>query len=339
MPVFAPVTPPVVNPATLTGLASFWAAATPRSCTVILSWWKDLAGTVPSSIRATDTSPAIIDSTTQWLSTGITATAPSDAVSVSIGVNIAGCAANEVHYVDEMGIFPGTVTQWARGGLTGATAATILRSDGVYVRDATPANPLAIPWPAQEVTIDDYEAAPDVEYTYVATVGSIVNGAQLESAPSNPTSPVEVPTAGTWWCFDPTDPTTAFRFNRSVSQTVFRGGGTASIELDENERMGVFWPLGDGGDEPGNYTVRHGDTLKEEFDLTMTFFDTASWEKFQTLWAKKVTVCIKSDMESAIYYVSFGPARPRVIMSSSERSSAAGPISQVLVHCYPVPVP
>lgn len=332
MPVFAPVTPPVVTPTTFTGLASFWAAVTPRSCTVVLYWWQDVLGTVPSAIRASDTSPAITDSTTAWLSTGVSATAPSDAVAVSIGVNVAGCAASEVHYVDEVGVFPGVVTQWARGGLIGATAATILRSDGVYVRNATPANPLPIPWPVQQITIDDYEAVPDADYTYIATVGAIVNGAQLESAPSNPTAEVEIGTAGTWWGLDPTDPTTAFSFHRAGSQGTFTGGGSASLQVDSDERLGVFWAL-----NADTYTIRHGDLMAEEFDLVMTFLDTAAWEKFDSLRKRKATVLLKSDMESTAYYVVFGASRPRVIMRSGDRTTT--PASQVTVHCYPVARP
>lgn len=90
----------------------------------------------------------------------------------------------ERHYVDEVGLFPGTVTQW---GIFATGVITILRSDGQYVIGASPLFPLALPSDNSRVTIVDYTAAYGLPVTYVA---NLVSSSSAISPPSAPTLPV-----------------------------------------------------------------------------------------------------------------------------------------------------
>jgi hypothetical protein len=268
---------------------------------------------------------------TSWVQAIGSGVAPAGATQVYLVEYVLATAGPEGHNVDEVGVFPGVVTAWTRGGLQSQTIISVLRSDGAYVRGAGLLDRQAIPWPRQHLIIHDYEPRTDTEYTYTAVVGSVVTF-PATYGPGTDVGPISVPAIDTWWAFDPLDMSTAFAFYRAPSQSSFRGGGSASLQLDSADRMGVFWGLG-----ADTYTVRHGDLMAEEFDLAMTFLDTESWEKFDALRKRQTTVCLRSDMESEVYYVSFGPARPRVIMRASDRTTNT--VSQVVVHCFPVPVP
>ena len=112
----------------------------------------------------------------------------------------------ETHYLDAVGLFPGTVTEWTRGGLSGLTTIQALRSDGLFVRFATPAAPLTVPWPSQSVSISDYECTPTVAYGYTITVVAVTAGLAIASLPFLAGGAVE---SSKWWEIDPTDPSTA----------------------------------------------------------------------------------------------------------------------------------
>lgn len=98
---------------------------------------------------------------------------------------------------------------WSRGGLVGSTTAAILRSDGLYVRGASAANPVAIPAQSQTVTVYDYEIVPGVAYTYTAVVSAVLGAnATVSSSPSTATGPITITTTK-WWELDPTNVSSA----------------------------------------------------------------------------------------------------------------------------------
>ena len=199
MPVFSP-SAPTAPAGTFTALAYFRAATTSRNCTVTINWLQ--ASGAPSTIKPTSTSAAAADLTSGWTQVAVTDTAPSDATQATLTVSVASAAASETHYVDCVGLFPGTVTTWTRGGLVGVTTATVTRSDGVVVRGFSSA---AIPSGTQSVTVDDYEATPGVTYTYTATVSANIGSGVTVTSTSATSSPADV-TASTWWLIDPLTP-------------------------------------------------------------------------------------------------------------------------------------
>lgn len=91
--------------------------------------------------------------------------------------------------------------------VSGASAGTLVvtRSDGLYVRGASPTNPTTYSSPT---TVYDYEAVPGVSYTYAAVV---TNGSGGASAAGTSAS-VSLTTTG-WWELDPTNVGTAVNAN------------------------------------------------------------------------------------------------------------------------------
>jgi hypothetical protein len=187
----------------LQALASFRTAVTARTCQVGIAFYTSTGTYISQSLGV-----GVADSTTGWVHATATATAPALAAFASAVVNIASTATSEIHYVDCVGIFPATESTWSTGGFVGLTTATILRSDGVYVRGASPANPLAIPAAGQAVTVEDFEVAPGVTYTYQAQAFSGAGSSMLASALSAATGNVSV-TSDDWWILDPTATSTA----------------------------------------------------------------------------------------------------------------------------------
>jgi hypothetical protein len=148
-------------------MASFRAGTAARNCTVSVLFYNS-----SNTLLATVTSTTVADSSAGWAGALLTTTAPSTAVSAALEVTVASAASSEVHYVDCAGIFPGTVSTWCRGGLTGATEANVTRVDpnyptGIAVRSGTavPIDPNT-----QLANVYDYEAPIGVLCTYTANV-------------------------------------------------------------------------------------------------------------------------------------------------------------------------
>lgn len=183
-----------------------------------------------------------------------------------------------------------------------------------------------------QATLVDNEAPFGIPRYYWARELGVFGGQPVASTWAGPQSVTLL--TDRWWMLDPLNPETAFGFYRAqggAGTSIGRNGQT-SIQVDQRDVQGRFNTLGS-----STYTVVHGDLLDEEFDLTLLFLDSESWEAFNALRATRVTVLIKSDMEGARYYMSLGENRPRAILSAADR--AKNPIAQVTVHCSPVACP
>lgn len=96
--------------------------------------------------------------------------ASGDIAHVAIYPSALSAARIQAHYNAALNTTGQIVQKWTRGGLAGITTATVTRSDGIYLRGASQANPATIPTPSQQVTINDYEVTPTVAYTYTAQI-------------------------------------------------------------------------------------------------------------------------------------------------------------------------
>lgn len=93
---------PVVGSSVYTFTASVRTAVTARGTTLGLAWY-DGAG----SLLSTTTSASTNDASGAWTTLTLTATSPSGALYVVPIVTWATAAASEVHYVDELALYPG----------------------------------------------------------------------------------------------------------------------------------------------------------------------------------------------------------------------------------------
>jgi hypothetical protein len=104
---------PVVAGRTYTFYAQFAAGTTTRTCRVEVDWL-DAAGTI---IGSTVNGSGVTDSAANFNATStLTAAAPAGARTVKVRVRVLVPAAAEIHYVDHVGMWPGSAATWTSGG-------------------------------------------------------------------------------------------------------------------------------------------------------------------------------------------------------------------------------
>lgn len=202
-----------------TAMAYLRAGASGRSIAVFITWFD-----ASHIVISTSTGTAAADVTTGWTQALVTATAPVNAAFAYIGVLVSATGgAAELHYIDEVGLFYGTVTTWTAGGFMATAGIVILRSDGVYVRGASPTNPLQFIAGLTPDTFQgyDYEVTPLTAYTYQALVQATGSQGQVQSGYSAAAG-ASVTSSG-WWELDPTNPGSAVdaqvtQFNPSITE-------------------------------------------------------------------------------------------------------------------------
>lgn len=178
---------------------------TARSFTVAMVWTDSLGNPL-----STSTGAVFSESLTQWTQGSVTATAPTNAAYVQVVVTVDSAATSEKHWYQKAGVLLFASTTWGAGGFVGLQQLMVLRSDGLYVRGASIANPASVNEATQLLTLSDYEAIQQEPYTYqgivLVTYGanqSVISEAGTSSQVTLVTNPLR------WWELDPTDPSTA----------------------------------------------------------------------------------------------------------------------------------
>lgn len=191
-----------VQPTTqYTAVVSDWAGLAARSVTTSISWY-----TSAQAFISTSSGTAATDSTSAWTQSYATATSPSNAAYAKVQFAYTASGTTDTKYLDECGLFLGGTTTWSLGGFVGLAGVTLLRSDGLYVRGASSANPAVVPAGTQAVTVNDYEVTPGVSYTYTAQV--VASGSSVGTVASSTvtSSAASISTALGFWELDPLNP-------------------------------------------------------------------------------------------------------------------------------------
>lgn len=223
---------PILPSTQYTGLASFRAGASVRSCLLQVYWYQ--ASGAASAVRNLDTLATINDAVGSWTSYSGTRTSPSDAAFAAIVlVVLATGAGSELHYVDDISLTPGASTTWTRGGLVGASTALFEYSDDVgaswhIVRGAS-AVTVSSPNETVAPTYDN-EVLPLQTRKYRATI----QGAGPTSGPPSALLSLTAWGAG-WWLKDPLDPTNNVKLSLPSK---------AEPQLAVAEQIAPFRPLG-----------------------------------------------------------------------------------------------
>jgi hypothetical protein len=211
-------------------LASFRAAANPRTCTVTVNWWQ--ASGAASAVRASDTSVGVVDATGAWSANAVlTVVSPSDAAFCSISVTVAGTgAAGEVHYVDKVDIGPGSTAPWTIGGFAATGAYTIEASeDGGLTWRAVRGGPFRVDSASnQVVSAYDYERTPGARVTYRARVSNILSGSTVTSANSSLSATVTI-SMDSWWVKDVNNPALNMKLCDAQQNVRTRRGDSVAI--------------------------------------------------------------------------------------------------------------
>jgi hypothetical protein len=266
-------------------IASMIAAATARNFTVGLHWFTSSDASI-----STSTGTPVADNTSSWTQASVTATSPSNAAYFEVVLTVASVANAEIHYADEVGVFLGSGTTWGLGGLLGSAAIVILRSDGVYVRHASTANPASLSQTTQSVTVNDYEVVPGITYTYQALVQATEGTNTVQSAYSS--AAVGQIAAGLgFWEFDPLNPApsacAAQPTNWNPSQIIQSAAHTVLGQTTMNLVQ---------------YAVQQPD-----FNATFATYSTATYNAIKALTLSQHTVFVSHPFGEGPYYFSLGP--------------------------------
>lgn len=90
-----------------TAMAWFKTAVTGRVCRVTILWWDSMKALLGASSSFHD----FTDVTTGWRQASTSGVAPTNTAYASIQLTVIGAATSEVHYVDQVGLFPNLRTQ------------------------------------------------------------------------------------------------------------------------------------------------------------------------------------------------------------------------------------
>jgi hypothetical protein len=164
---------PVLPSTQYTYLANFIAGATARSCAVQINWYTSAGALISSSW-----SPDSTDSTSAWIQIAVTATSPSTAAYAGVEAIVIGASSSELHYVDEDGLFLGTVSVWSLG-----IVAVIYNDLYRFVSSEGPATAYRISTDlAVNGTVVDYSPASGVDMSYYAVAVGLYGSAQGPTA-------------------------------------------------------------------------------------------------------------------------------------------------------------
>jgi hypothetical protein len=269
-----------------TALGSFLPGTTSRGVTLGLHWFT--SGDV--SISTSTGSPVTEATSAVWTQASVTAASPANAAYFQVVVSVASVANAEVHYVDEVGVFPGTVSTWTVGGLLGSAGIVILRSDGVYVRNASVANPAIIPSTTQSVAVNDYEVIPGVAYTYQALVQATEGSSTVQSTYCAPVG-AAISTGLGFWEFDPLNP--------AASATPAQPTGWNPSQIIQSTAHPV---LGQTTMNLVQYAVQQPD-----FSATFETFSNATYNAFKALTLSQRTVFVSQPYGEGPYYFNLAP--------------------------------
>jgi YVTN family beta-propeller protein len=166
---------------------------------------------------------------------------------------------------------------WTAGGFAGSEEIVITRSDGLYLRGASLANPLSLPAPSQQVVISDYEVIPQIAYTYSATSSvTFSSSGKVTSGSGTASQPLTLTTTN-WWEVDPTNPPSATNAQMVIWQPV-------------NTEQSTAHPV------TGQYVLNMvADTmLHQDFAATAKTFTHTIYVNFQALLTSQKTIFIQS---------------------------------------------
>lgn len=103
---------PVVPLVTYSVMGWFRANTTGRTCQVQIVWY-----TAAGTVIGRSTGVTATDSSSGWTQSVSSSQAPSNAAFAAVVAQVASAGAGEVHYLDQVGLFPDSgVTAWASGG-------------------------------------------------------------------------------------------------------------------------------------------------------------------------------------------------------------------------------
>ena len=264
-------------------MANFLAQTTPQLCFIYVQFYSGFTPTGYAQIGyVTD------NASTPTQSLGTATSGPTDdSVKIDVYADAFPSDITDVHYVTEIGMFPGVVTTWSpgytAGGLTGQ--AVIQRSDGAYVRNASINYPYTIPG-SGIVTVNDYEAVPSVNYTY--TLQILVTTGTSTVASDIGTSNAAMLTTTRWWELDPNNPAGAIEAQVIAWQPQITEQSTARLVMGQATPNVVASTMGglDGQATFETFDPITYQTLRAMLTSQTTIFVSSPWGPMDTTYVR-----------------------------------------------------
>jgi hypothetical protein len=287
---------PVVVGQAYKGMASFRTAVTARSCNVKIVWL-DLNGTILSTSSGSN----VTDSAAAWTAATVSATAPASAIYAYLVFEVVSPANAEIHYVDEIGLFPGSPTNWNRGGFVGVASFLVEASDDGGTTWKTVARNLTPNTGDEKITFYDHSFVSATARTYRARIAYIAQGA----ASAYSSTSVATATLTTWTLsYKDTDGVIKVLALKPLGQTlVFTAPETAAF----------FEPLG------RSTKVRISDSPKgDEFTLSVVTESLAEYNALENVRKQMKKCMIITDYGEVIPVVFDSPRKMTLVNTSSQ---------------------
>lgn len=299
----------VPNTGNWTFMATVRAATIARSCTLQVRWY-----TTANTLISTTTVATATNTTTGWTTLRATVAKPATAVYAVIVVQVAAAAAAEVHYVDTIGAFPGTVTTWSRGGLTGEQYALIERTTNggaTWKRIFLPGlgdvpgdgrNALLLDPTTQQASTYDPTLPPGATVQYRFRTMSQDLG-YLVTSPASTATTALATVSNRFLLRDP-DASDGRSFVVSIA---------GDLTSTSTERQGSFQALG------REFPLILSDAISgETWQATYNAKSPAQYTDFEALRALRKTLLFQDDMGGQ-YWVRLGPDRSATLRQSTSR--------------------
>lgn len=254
-------------------IASYWGQIA-RTVRTDIAWYNSAGGLISTTAGSTAT-----DTTVGWTTSScLNALAPAGAVTMAVQTNaLATAAANEVHWVDQIGVVPGATITWSPGSnlwstliersLDGGTTWTTVRALSPYV-----ASGVAGVTTAQEQAISTYDYEPARGITVGYRASSYINfstaGSSTIASPVTSTQNVSTTNDGTWWIKCPNSPALNVGGTGSKLLRVVKG----SLSFERTQDMSVHRPLG-----RSKAIVVTGDLEGEDGSFELVTFGDTEW--------------------------------------------------------------
>lgn len=241
-------------------------------------------------------------------------------------ITIRGAVAGERHKLDAHGVFPGRVTEWTRGGLSGSSVVDIETSRDGGAAWAPVRNATGLPFVGGAVEAADYEAPPDTPVLYRART-RVTEPLPLASEPSESLQITGRPR--TYWLKAPLDP----RLNQRVE--------VADLpEWVQGVDVAVFEPLAGPDERVTPSVVVYGAADRGARNtLTVRTYTKAERESVLALLTSRQTLLLQGVSELAgeggefRYVAPTGPPRERRLITGRF------PYREISVDVLEVPAP
>lgn len=270
---------PVNALATYTIMAQIRSNSFARTCRVGVEWFDAGGGSLSTAFSSTAG-----DVTTGWTAFSFNAVAPAGAAYARLIMEVQGNVATEKHFVDQLGIIPGSGQPWSNG-TSNATWVIDYSDDGGTTWNSHRLTGTTI-GPNQSVTLYDYESKSGIARSYRAKVLSTQAPGQFIGGPYSSTVTATV-TISEWWMKVPQKPSLNLKLVDAMAQSQGKVG--PALPSTSHESIGMFAPIGRTKRVPVYDTVLGG-----VLSIVLEFITKAAHDAFVAIRNNQQTILLQS---------------------------------------------